>query len=235
MFWTCTFMSFYTIWLRNLKALAKLCERPHKTSIVYLHMWSVYIVKYASSYLSDAAKKTATYFLHANNKGADQPARLRSLVCNFVIRFMGNIMTKVITYKKFNMIAGLCSCAGWIESWERQVFSWRGQIMIDAVYHTLGEVPTPAMLLRHDKLYKYCNLEVLLLILWMPIYSDVLHDPWVCTLITMWVRPSVCPWVSENAHNSWTTWLIWITFCIHIHVNIPCPLACEATFFEDKG
>ena len=27
--------------------------------------------------------------------------------------------------------------------------------MIDAVYHTLGEVPTPAVLLRHDKLYKY--------------------------------------------------------------------------------
>ena len=30
-----------------------------------------------------------------------------------------------------------------------------------------------------------------------------LHDPWVCTIITMWVRPSVCSWsVSENAHNS---------------------------------
>ena len=35
-----------------------------------------------------------------------------------------------------------------------------------------------------------------------------MHDPWVCTLITMWVCPSVSPWsVSENACNHWTTWV----------------------------
>ena len=66
-----------------------------------------------------------------------------------------------------------------------------------------------------------------------------MHDPWVCTLITMWVCLSVRPsnqlylstgmcnshfwltrfaehhngrlWsVSENAHTSWTAWYIWL-------------------------
>ena len=36
------------------------------------------------------------------------------------------------------------------------------------------------------------------------------------------IHPSVRPWsVSENAHNSWTTWYILITFFIHMDVNIP--------------
>ena len=36
------------------------------------------------------------------------------------------------------------------------------------------------------------------------------------------IRLSVRPWsVSENVHNSWTTWYIFITFCIHMDVNIP--------------
>ena len=30
--------------------------------------------------------------------------------------------------------------------------------------------------------------------------------------------------ISENAHDSWTTWHILITFCIQIHVNIILPL-----------
>ena len=36
------------------------------------------------------------------------------------------------------------------------------------------------------------------------------------------VRPSVCPLaVSENVHNSKTTWYILIEFFIHLHNNIP--------------
>ena len=51
-----------------------------------------------------------------------------------------------------------------------------------------------------------------------------LYDPWVCTIITMWVRPSP---VSEKVHNSLTTRYIFITFCTHMHANITWPLACE--------
>ena len=41
----------------------------------------------------------------------------------------------------------------------------------------------------------------------------------------LYVNPSVRPLqVSENVHNSWTAWCIFITFCVHLHVNIPYPL-----------
>ena len=37
--------------------------------------------------------------LHANNKGADQPTHLRSLVSAFVVRFLERIIAKLVTCK----------------------------------------------------------------------------------------------------------------------------------------
>ena len=47
------------------------------------------------------ARKTETQekltLLHANNKGADQPAHLRSLISTFVICFFESVISKKIT------------------------------------------------------------------------------------------------------------------------------------------
>ena len=37
--------------------------------------------------------------LHVNNKGADQPAHLCSLISTFVVHFLGNIVVKLATNK----------------------------------------------------------------------------------------------------------------------------------------
>ena len=49
-------------------------------------------------------------FLHANTKGADQPAHLCSLVCDFVVRYLANIMAKLDTCTI--LIFSLVSVAG---------------------------------------------------------------------------------------------------------------------------
>ena len=59
-----------------------------------------------------------------------------------------------------------------------------------------------------------------------------MHDPWFCSIIAMQVRPLA---VSENVHNPWTQGYILIKFCIHMHVNIPYPLASATTFFHGRG
>ena len=61
-----------------------------------------------------------------------------------------------------------------------------------------------------------------------------LHNPQVCTRITVCVCVcvSVClsP-VSKNAYNSWTAWHILIKFSILIHVKIIYRLLCITVFF----
>ena len=52
----------------------------------------------------------------ANSKGADQPAHLRSLISTFVVLpILYNTSSFLI--QNFKTLAGLCSCAGQLESY----------------------------------------------------------------------------------------------------------------------
>ena len=70
---------------------------------------------------------------YANNKGADQPAHLRSLISTFVVHSLDSITPLVSIYMyiwNFKPLASHSSCAGRFESClvansQRQVFSWR--------------------------------------------------------------------------------------------------------------
>ena len=45
-----------------------------------------------------------------------------------------------------------------------------------------------------------------------------LHDPWVCTLITIWVRPLVRSLaVPDNVHSSWPHSIFWSHFACICH------------------
>ena len=54
---------------------------------------------------------------YANNKGADQPARMRSLIRAFVVCCLYSIIPILAKSKKFKTLASLCSWAGWFESY----------------------------------------------------------------------------------------------------------------------
>ena len=55
--------------------------------------------------------------------------------------------------------------------------------------------------------------------------KSLLHDPWVCTIITMRFRSSVPPSVHGQLVKMLITLeprgIFLITFCIHMDVNIP--------------
>ena len=54
-----------------------------------------------------------------------------------------------------------------------------------------------------------------------------LYDPWVCTIITIWVRPLVRPLaVRENVHSSWPHSKFWSHFACICHSLTFLPLAC---------
>ena len=53
---------------------------------------------------------------YANNKGADQPVRLRSLISTFVVRSLDSIIPEVGMYE-ISAVAGLS-----LTKWQRQVF-----------------------------------------------------------------------------------------------------------------
>ena len=53
----------------------------------------------------------------ANNKGADQPARPRSLISDLVIRFLDSIISELATKEIFIFLASLCSWWDWFESY----------------------------------------------------------------------------------------------------------------------
>ena len=55
------------------------------------------------------------YMIYANNKGADQPAHLRSLISAFIVHCLDNI--RLILHQKFKTLASLCSGAGQFESY----------------------------------------------------------------------------------------------------------------------
>ena len=45
-----------------------------------------------------------------------------------------------------------------------------------------------------------------------------LHDPWICTIITIWVRPLIRPLaVRENVHISWPHSIFWSHFACMCH------------------
>ena len=48
-------------------------------------------------------------FANANNKGADQPAHLRSLISTFVVCCQDRIIPLVYNVGNFKILAGLCS------------------------------------------------------------------------------------------------------------------------------
>ena len=60
-------------------------------------------------------------------------------------------------------------------------------------------------------------------------YPRYLNYLWIARLVGVhYNRLSVRPLaVSENAHNSWTTWYILIEFCILIYFNFVQPLVCK--------
>ena len=54
--------------------------------------------------------------LHVNNKGADQTAQqLCSLISTFVVLSLVRMMAKLTTHKIIDILASLCSCAGWFK------------------------------------------------------------------------------------------------------------------------
>ena len=57
----------------------------------------------------NASSRESLILLHASNKGGDQPARSRSLISTFVIRFVKSIIAKLATCKIFNIPANRCS------------------------------------------------------------------------------------------------------------------------------
>ena len=53
---------------------------------------------------------------YANNKGADQPAHLRSLISTFVVRCLDSIIF-LFYIRNFKHLASCCGCAGQFESY----------------------------------------------------------------------------------------------------------------------
>ena len=70
---------------------------------------SVYII------IGPRREKTCLRWL-TNNTGADQPARPRSLISTFVIRFLESIIYELATGKISSFLACLCSLEDWFES-----------------------------------------------------------------------------------------------------------------------
>ena len=69
----------------------------------------------------------------ANNKDADQPADLRSLISIFVIHSL-DCTIPIDTIPKILTLSSFCSCSGWFESYlvvnsQRQVFFWWGSLV----------------------------------------------------------------------------------------------------------
>ena len=66
---------------------------------------------------------------YANNKGADQPAQMCSLISTFVVPCLDSMYTCYIL--SFKILASFCNWAGWFDAYvvtnsRRQVFSWLG-------------------------------------------------------------------------------------------------------------
>ena len=53
---------------------------------------------------------------YANNKGADQPAHLRSLISTFVVCCLDSIISRFYI-QNFKPLASFCGCAGQLESY----------------------------------------------------------------------------------------------------------------------
>ena len=71
---------------------------------------------------------------YANNKGADQPAHLRSLISAFVVRCLDSIIS-LDSIAEISRLASFCGCAGRFVSClvgdsQRHIFSWRGSNVI---------------------------------------------------------------------------------------------------------
>ena len=54
---------------------------------------------------------------YANNKGADQPAHLRSLISAFVVRCLESIIPQVFYIQNFKPLPSFCGSAGRFESY----------------------------------------------------------------------------------------------------------------------
>ena len=67
------------------------------------------------------------------------------------------------------------------------------------------------------------------------IYTEPkLQDPWVCTIITMRVRPSV--WQLLKMIITLEPYMVYIhQFCIHMHVNIILHRHVYISFLVDEG
>ena len=48
---------------------------------------------------------------YANNKGADQPAHLRSLISTFVVRCLDSMIC-ILAISSFKILTSFCSCSG---------------------------------------------------------------------------------------------------------------------------
>ena len=89
--------------------------RVYTVSTASLH--SAYAMRTHVSYAGTdghGRKKLSLGF--AKNKGADQHAHPRSLVSDFIIRFLESIISKRITSEIPFFLDRLCSCGDWFES-----------------------------------------------------------------------------------------------------------------------
>ena len=75
--------------------------------------------------------------LHSNNKGADQPAHLRSLISAFIIHSV-EFNCWSCYMPNFNILASLCSWEGWIESYPVENPEGRFSCVKANIFHVTG-------------------------------------------------------------------------------------------------
>ena len=71
--------------------------------------------------------------LQANNKGIYQTAHSLSLISACAICYLQSMIFTIASYKKFNILARLCSLASWFEHTTKEIFLEIGPIMITVI------------------------------------------------------------------------------------------------------
>ena len=177
---------------------------------------------------------------HANNKGADQPVHLRSLISTFVVRCLDSIIPLVSTSE----ISSLYLVSVTVQSSlsrrpQRQVFSWRGsfgfQLHCDHIawfnycchshrssyQYCFGYEPSSSFDPPHDKTNKMTErpekTQISLGIhpVWS-VFAVRMKKPWVLSYTLSEQRRLWSDWVDAHADLS----LCWahIPFCWFCHV-----------------
>ena len=81
----------------------------------HLWIWAVGSHSAAGTAYEPGHEKTCL-MSNANNKSADQPAHLLSLISTFVVCYLDSIIP-LVSISKTSILACLCSWAGWFESY----------------------------------------------------------------------------------------------------------------------